>query len=328
MKIVILGNTNNPITRKKDDPYSWFVLTFNQGSKLLGHDVFMIDYRSTPIDIIKQKLYDIKPDIMFTHLTFHLGIKPLDVIMQLYSDIKKKCGTKVIHITMDARKDDRYMDDLSDSFYMAFVGNYEMLERGRKAWNIPAYYTPYSSLCYDKMSAPSNDLSFTEPVFTGSPNSHPDRSDFIQKLQKKIPIRIFQTQSKNDLRHRTPELSSSAKCILGLCTGYDVEGFHDVRYWQFLGTGACFIARKFTNTEDLIPENLYFGFDGYGNDAVESVIEYHKRALKENTNQMQQKAFDFIQKYHSCKARMNDMLDAIEGKKEIPFDFYNYLNFI
>lgn len=327
MKIGILGNVNNPVTGRKNDPYSWFVLTFTQGLQLNGHNPVLIDYRSTSLKEVKNIIINNQIKILFTHLTFHT-VRPLGQILQLYRDVKNQCGTKVIHISMDARRDDRYMGDLSDSFYMAFVGNYEMLERGKRAWKIPTYYTPYSSLCYDKMAKPVKDLSFKEPVFCGTSNSHPDRADFIRRLQQRIPIRIFRTQSGNDLRHRTPELSVSAKSILGLCTGYGVKLYTNVRPWQFLGTGACMIMRKFDSMDDIIPEDLYYPFDSYGNDGVEKVIEHHNKILKTDTMPMRERAFKFIQKYHSCKVRLRNILDCIMKNKEITIESYNYRNFI
>ncbi len=318
-KAVILGNTKSPMGRP--EPYSWFVLTYTQGLRLNDVEVHYVDWKSNSPQAIKQKITSIKPDVVFTHLSFHFNLRPTAQVLQLQRDIIKATGTRFIHITMDARKEDRYMGDVSDAFYMAFCGNFEMMENGKKAWNIPAYYSPYATMNYDKMAKPAPDLMFNQAVFTGGYGIHPDRKSFLDRLSKKIPIKSFATQSGQDLRSRTPKLSVSAKCILGLCTGYDVRGYNDVRFFQYLGTGACFIGRRFTNTRDLIPEDIYWGFDGYGNDAVDKAAEYYNRSLTEDTTEMRQGAFDFIQEHHSAKGRMTDILDAIEGK-EIPNDKY------
>jgi len=324
-KAVILGNVNSPMGRP--EPYSWFILTYWQGLERNGYNVTGINYKSNSLGEIKKQLLNIKPAICFTHLTFHQQINPISNVLQMYSEVSKQIGTKFIHTCNDAMTKDRFMGDVSHAYYMGMVGNFDMQKNCQKAWGIPVHYVPYSSLCYDQMASPVKELSFQEPVFTGSPGAHPDRADFIKRLSQKLSIKIFQTQSGNDLRHRTPELSVSAKCILGLCTGYSVWGYQDVRYWQFLGTGACFIARRFSNIRDIIPEDLYFGFDEYNNDSILQVIEYYKRSLKEDTNVMRKKAFDFIQKHHSCKVRIKNVLDAIDGK-EITSDSYNFCNFI
>jgi hypothetical protein len=317
---VLLGNTKSPMGRP--EPYSWFVLTYKQGLELNGVNVHFVDYKSNSIQKIKEKIISINPDVVFTHLSFHFNLRPTAQVLQMQRDIIKATGTRFIHVTMDARRDDRYMGDISDSFYMAFVGNFEMLERGKKAWKIPAYYSPYSSLNYDKMAKPVSDLTFPEAIFCGSPTIHPDRHSFIQRLQQKIPVRIFQTQSGNDLRNRTPELSVSSKLMLCLCTGYDINGYIDVRPWQFLGTGACCAIRRFKNMDNLIPRNLYWGFDTYNDNDVNKVVEYYQRSLREDTVKMRQEAFNFIQKHHSCKNRIKDILDAIDGK-DIPNNAYD-----
>jgi len=310
-KAVILGNTKSPMGRP--EPYSWFVLTYTQGLKLNGYEVVYLDYKSHSLKQIKEKLISLKIPLIFTHLSFHFNLRPVEQVLQMQRDVTRAIGAKFIHVTMDARQNDRYMGDVSDAFHMAFVGNYEMLENGRRAWRIPSFYSPYSALCYDKMASYAPDLAF-KAVFTGGPRTHPDRWDFIQKLQKRFPIKIFQTQSSEDIRHRTPELSVSAKCILGLCTGYNISGFIDVRPWQFLGTGACMIMRRFKKMDDLIPRDLYFGFDKYNNSDADLVAEYYQRALKEDTTAMREKAFKYIQQNHSCKVRVKEILNKIEGK--------------
>jgi len=304
IKIGILGNVNLG--------YSWFYLTHKQGIEKNGHELFELDYKSNSLQVLKQKLIAAKCDIVYTHLTFHASVYPTASVLQMYRDVNKVVDTKFIHTLNDARKQDRYMEDLSDSMFMAFVGNRDCLESCRKSWKIPVYLSPYSSLCYDKMSKPVTDLAFKDPVFTGSPFSHNDRANFIRKLQSIMKIKIFQTQSKNDLRNRTPELSASAKCILGLCTGYDVDLYVDVRPFQYLGAGAFMIMRKFKNMDELIPDDLYISFDSYSeSDAyfVKDQFEYWK---KRDTIEIRKKAFDFIQQNHSCKVRIGEELRLIQ----------------
>lgn len=318
-KAVILGNTKSPMGRP--EPYSWFVLTYHQGLVLNGVEVHFVDWKSNSLQQVKQKIISINPEVVFTHLSFHFNLRPTAQVLQMQRDVMNAIGCKFIHVTMDARKQDRYMGDISDAFHMAFCGNFEMMENGKKAWKIPAFYSPYATLNYDKLAQPVADLAFQQAIFTGGYAIHPDRKSFLDRLSKKIPIKTFQTQSGQDLRSRTPELSISAKCILGLCTGYDVQGYNDVRFFQYLGTGACFIGRRFTNTRDLIPEDIYWGFDGYGDNAVNQAAEYYHRSLHEDTTEMRKRAFDFIQKHHNAKDRMTDIIGAIEGK-EIPNDKY------
>ena len=307
MKAVILGNTNLG--------YSWFYLTYKQGLQLNGVSVYDIDYKSNSLDIIKKKLLSLKPNLCFTHLTFHQQINPIDKVLQVYSDVSKQVGTKFIHTCNDSRTEDRYMGDVSHAYYMGMVGTFGMQQNCQRAWGIPVHYVPYSSLVYYQMAIPVKELAFKEAIFTGSPGAHPTRQDFIYRLGQKIPIKIFQTQSSNDLRHRTSELSTSAKCILGLSVGYEkTPGYIDVRPFQYLGAGACMIIRKFSNMDNFIPDSLYYPITSYGDDGVVEAVDHYHRILKEDTSEMQKAAFGYIQRFHSCKIRIKEVLDH---KKEV-----------
>ena len=92
MKAVILGNT------KLD--YSWFVKTYVQGLQRNGVEVYRIDYKSIPLANIKQMLIGIKPDMVFTHLSFHVNVNPIESVLQMYRDVHKKVGSGYIGYKM------------------------------------------------------------------------------------------------------------------------------------------------------------------------------------------------------------------------------------
>lgn len=305
-KAVIHGNTRLN--------YSWFYLTTKQGLELNGYNVKSIDFKTTPLDKVEEKLFEIEPDILFTHLSFH-GHQPIEEILGIYENLREYCGTKIIHTLGDARPSARFDGNISYSFDIALVNQIKNLNKFEKHWKIPCYYWPYSSLTYDKTAEPVRQLSFSDPVFTGHPGAHQDRSSFIRRLQGIMKIKIFETQSSNDMRHNTPELAASAKCILGLCTGYgnDIYGYVDVRPFQYLGTGAFMIMRKYPVMDEIFPQDIYVGFDNY-NDPLK-VKKLFEKWSRKDTSEMRQKAFNFIQKYHSCKVRLRHTLELIEGKR-------------
>jgi len=309
MKAVILGNTKLN--------YSWFVKTYRQGLQRNGVEVHEIDYKTTALANIKQILLQLKADMVFTHLTFHAHVNPVESVLQMYRDVHKQVGTIFCHTCNDARTHDRYMGSVEGAYQVAFVGTHALAANCQKAWDIPCHYTPYSSLCYNTMALPVPELSFTEPVFTGSPNAHrtgwaDNRAQFIEDLMKVMPIRIFKTQSASDLRKRSHELSASAKCILGLCVGYEIDGYIDVRPFQYLGSGACMIMRKYPNTEDIIPDDLYMPIYGYGEEDVNQVYYHWQMIQRTDTMEMRQRAMDYIQQNHSCEVRIAEVLEHIK----------------
>jgi len=309
MKAVILGNTKLN--------YSWFVKTYRQGLKRNGVEVFEIDYKSNPLINIKQMLMGIKPDMVFTHLTFHQHINSIESVLQMYRDVHNQTGAIFCHTCNDAREVDRYMGPVDGAYQVALFGTHTIAANCQKAWNIPCHYIPYSSLCYSEIANPVQELSFADPIFTGSPNAHrtgwaDNRAQFIEDLMKKMRIKIFRTQSAEDLRKYSHELSASARCILGLCVGYEIDGYIDVRPFQYLGSGACMIMRKYPNTEDIIPDDLYYPFDSYGQKGVEAVNLAWQQIQRTNTWPMRRKAFQYIQQNHSCKVRIAEVLEKVK----------------
>jgi len=314
-KIVILGNTgNNPF-----DAYSWFVRTTAQGFYLNGHEVVGFDYKSHSIEQIRDFLFDYKPNILFTHLTFHNKHDKF-TIMDIFNNLRSLIGTIVIHTLSDARTEPRYNGDISHAFDMALISTYKNIDKFQKYWNIPVYYWPYSSLTYDSRGKYKKELDFKKPVFPGNPGSHKDRTEFVQKLQSNMDIKVIKTKSKDDIRNRTLNFSASSSAVLCLSTRYEMNnGFTDVRPYQFGGSGSIMICRPHDIQKYIIPEDLYFTFYSYDNKGLEQVKEHWEKIKKMSDNEkdeMKQKVFDFIQKYHSSKVRMAQTIELIEGKRE------------
>lgn len=310
MKIAILGNTKLN--------YSWFVLTHKQGFRLNGHQVIEIDYKTTPLHVIYERLVSEKPKYVFTHLTFHQHINPAPMIMDVYRNVTKACGTKFIHTLCDARHEPRWNKDISSAFHMAFINQTENLDKFRDYWKIPVIYAPYCALTQEELVKPVKELRFdNQLIFCGSPGAHPPRKAFLQQVQQIMPIKYLHTQSANDLRHRTPELSISAKAILSACIGYDITHYNEVRPWQYLGAGACLIHRKFKREDDLIPDDMYLEYKSPQD--VKSMFEDF--ACREDMIPMRKRAFEFMQRYHSSKIRMHNVLECLEGNQDTTKSF-------
>ena len=311
LKIAILGNTRLN--------YSWFVLTHRQGLKMNGHTVIEIDYKTTPLMEIYNRLVSEKPKYVFTHLTFHQHIHPAPVILDIYKKITKACGAKFIHTLCDARHEPRYNKDISDAFHMAFINQTQNLEKFQNYWKIPVIFAPYCALAQEELAKPVNELTFDNRlIFTGSPGAHKERVDFLRRVQQIMPLIYLQTQSANDLRHRTPELSISTKAILSACVGYDIMHYNEVRPWQYLGAGACLIHRKFKGEDDLIPNDLYLEYN-----SPQEVKEQFARIDVEPEMIMarRKKAFNFIQKYHNSKVRMYNIMECLEERQSTTKSF-------
>ena len=301
MNIAILGNTRLN--------YSWFVLTHRQGLKLNGHEVIEIDYRTTPLMKIYDQMKRTKPRYCFTHISFH-HVHPIATILDLYRKITREVGTKFIHVMMDARHEPRYSNDLSSVFHMAFVAQTHNIAKLENIWRIPVIFSPYCAMKQDRMANIATDLTYPHLVFTGSPHSHRERSNFINRVQQIMPLTIIQTQSANDLRHRTAELAVSARAILSACIGHDITHYNEVRPWQYLGAGACLIHKKFAGEDDLIPDNMYLEYK-----SPADVKEQFYMACNEDMMPMRTRAFEFIQRNHNAQVRMHNVVECMEERQ-------------
>lgn len=315
MKILIVGNITEDITKA----YSWYVKNIYEGCTILGHDVEGVEFRHISTLTLRNTIFEHKPDIIFTHLTFHgHGLSRLEEVMELFKDARQKLGSKVIHFLMDARMIPRYSGDISQSFDCAFVNQTQNLKRFSEFWNIPVYFSQYACQKYKNRARPVDDLKGLGNylVYTGNTGSYPGcRAKLIEDLQKIIPLRIIITQSPEDLRSRTLELAATAKMILSVSSGYDIAHFLDTRPWQYLGAGAFLIQKVFKNVQDIIPSELYAAFNSFDAEEVKGLYEYWLHGGRKR-DVVKQKAFDFMQKYHSCDRRMSDILDVILGKRD------------
>jgi len=306
LKICILGNTgSDPV-----NAYSWFVRTTADGMKRNGHEVVGLDWKSNTTKYIMTFLDMYKPDVLFTHMTFHAH-HPVQQMLEFFKDLRKKYGTVMIHTLQDARSMPRYNNDLSESFDLALVGQTKNLEKFSNIWKIKTFYWPYSSMYQEKMAELNPDFYFDAPLFTGSPGIHFDRKEFIRALQEAMPIYMIKTKGQNDLRDHTAELSATTSCILGLCTGYSIDGYIDVRPFQYLGAGAFMISRKFKGQEKLIPDDLYVPFYNYDDPEVvrDLFIEWENKS--DEKKKMKERAFKYMQKYNNNIIRNKQALDYV-----------------
>lgn len=311
MRILVVGNVDSNIT----GAYSWFVKNVYEGCTALGHQVAGVDFKTLPTHKIREVIWSFKPHIIFTHLTFHKhGLVRLDEVMTMYAEARKQLGAKVIHYMFDARREPRYSRNISEAFDCAFVSNLEAARKFPKIWGIPVHYSQYACRMYKEMAQPAKDIQVGDTlVFTGSPGSYPgQRQTLLKGLKKLVPMTTFVTGSPQDLRFRSHELSATAKGILSVSFGYDVEGFIDTRPWQYLGSGAFLILKVFDGMEDVLPAGLYKPF--YTFDPYEVKIIWEEWFAKD-TLPMRQNAFQFMQQYHACDKRMADTLDVIFEKR-------------
>jgi hypothetical protein len=94
-----------------------------------GYEVLSYDYKTHSIDQIHKFLKEScgPKTIVFTHLTMHAH-KDKHVVMDIFSDIRKKTHAKFVHSMQDVKTKLRYSGDISHAFDMALVGHTEKID--------------------------------------------------------------------------------------------------------------------------------------------------------------------------------------------------------
>lgn len=295
--------------------YSWFVLMATEGAYRNGCRVMGVDLKSSSMDFIASQMKSFRPDLIFTHILFHKQVDTsglLDLLRKLRGQ-----GSRVCYHMGDARLQPRYPHALNDSVDLGLVNNFNppVLTSFSEIWKVPCIWWPYACLYQKELASPVEELRFNGLVFTGNMGNgslYQRRTNFVKELRIKLPVLVYETQSDNDVRHLTPELSASVKGVLGLPADNDVPGYLDVRPFQYLGAGALLYQRKVEGIEKVFRPDIHLRlFEGYNLDKFKSVFQKFEAEGKNEDIRMS--AFDHVQKYHSAEKRVKDVIDYFYG---------------
>jgi hypothetical protein len=230
---------------------------------------------------------------------------------------RKKYGTKVIYHMGDARDKPRFNGPINNCVDLALVnrsGN-----QFSKIWKIPTIHWPYMCF-YQKEIADYDEQYACGMAFTGSLDGgqhHKPRKDFINGL-KGVGIKLFPTRDTGNTRFLTAELSSSANSVLGMQMGEQIEGYQDVRPFQYIGAGALYFHDHHNNMDLFFDDKIHYV--GYNRNDKNDITSKHKHYTenKEKAQKIRQQGFDFCQKHHSSKQRVENILRYFDGKELLP----------
>jgi hypothetical protein len=306
-RFVILG--------KWEQYLSYFLMGSFQGAFLNGALARDVSLDRGNINEIWEQINFFKPHAILAHTIFDR----VPHREQLFGLLRKarKFGAKVFYHAGDARPSPRFPQSISDIVDYALINHWPPM-KDYSIWKVPCVYWPYMALNQDEMSSPIEiykcDLAFTGGLAANQ--HHTPRANFIKQLQNNISVKVFPTPETGNTRFQTPELSASAKAILGFQMGLDVTGYQDVRLWQYCGAGALY----FHDTHPVVERFFRSGvhYIGFERDNIQDFIDkynYYVVNHPEEGNKIRQQAFEHTQKYHSSKERMYQVIRILEGKE-------------
>ena len=274
-----------------------------------------------PVDIrqnwkrIRKNIEEFKPDILFAHMLFSTEIHPIDKTLKELRKIRGRLGTKIYYHLGDARIEPRYPHDISGSVDACLVNQTGNLQYFSRLWRVPTYYWPYGCFYQKEIAAPVK--KFMHPmVFTGRLNDkgiHAHRTAFIDKLQQYVGVTTYPSNEYPDTKLLTAEIAASARAVLGVCAGYDIPGYMDVRPFQYAGAGAFLLQRYYLDMEKVFIADKHMVWFKHDDPAklFDLYTEWTKRPRR--VQKVREEGFAFCQTHHSMYHRVKDVIDITYG---------------
>lgn len=299
--------------------YSYFTGGILHGAAECGAWFRPVSLFGQSLQAVKDQVNFFKPHIILAHMIFNKKPHDRDHVFEMLRGFRKD-GIKICYHMGDARKLPRYEGDISEIVDMGLVNN-SIFDKFSKIWNVPCYHWPYGCM-------PQNDILNYNSVpniykcvvgFTGSLSTNPNhvhfgRTRFVNTLEDNgIEIRTFPNSETGNTRFQTAEMATGADRILGFGMGEDIDGYLDVRPFQYIGAGAVYTHNISAAMDKFFVSGIHYIAYRDVNDFINK-LRYGPRMVES----IRRQGFEFCQKHHSMKARVQFILDLFDGKVDKP----------
>lgn len=313
--------------------FSYYLMGMMQGAFLNGHLACAIPIRLN-IDNVKARIDYFKPDVLFTHMIFSENLNDIcgesilrEHIHENLLRTRKKWGTKIVYQEGDAKTVPRYPYPLQDIIDLGLINSclYPSFEGHTK---VRCIHFPYFAL--NQILPSTSDNMFRCQIFFAGNLSyrneghlHYARREFIDKLSKRLDMKIFPTEEFGNTRFCTSQVAVSASAILGVHQGFHVPGYLDTRHFQYIGARGLYFHDN-TPAMDLFFEDgvHYVAYNRHDVDDVYNKYMYYMRDNKEAGEKIRQQGYDYVQNNHTAKHRVKAVLDILDGKTNKIYPLY------
>ena len=307
MRIAILG--------KWHKYSSYFLHGCLEGSIQNGHSAMGIEFIDCDLDVTRSALMHYRPNLIFCHMLLSDAGSSIKDKLEMLSDIKAKHGCKTFYQLGDPRTLPRYDGDISKAVDYALIAHREWDKFSH--WKVPIIYFPYGCLKQDCII--EREMKY-RLVFAGTHESknplYEDRTKFLNQLKSKHMIALFPRKNEYNTTFITAKLSASAGAVLNILGRHDIKDFLSLRPFQFIGAGAFSIQKRLNGLDEVfIDKKHHICFDNYDIEEIENILKYYLDDHPEERNKIRKEGFDFCQKNHNYKNRIQDLLEIIEGKR-------------
>jgi len=294
--------------------YSHFLHGILEGT-IRNRGWFRPVYLFQGLDEIEMQIRWFRPHLIIGHMYFNKRPHEPRQLLKMLGRIREM-GTKVAYHMGDAKIVSKFPDDISKFVDFALVNhtNYQEIE---KAWGVPCHHWPY--MCFQQNGGEKKAEFEKKVVFTGSLDDgkyHGARKIFIEKLRKEIEVTTFPNSQVGNTRFMTADVSMSAGCVLGVQMEPQINGYLDVRPFQYIGSGALYFQDRCEAMDRVFKPDYHYV--SYRTGSVEDFITKYKYYVEEHPEEGEKIRLQgrrFCQNYHSTKERVKFAMDIAEGKE-------------
>ena len=327
MKICALGEYD---IREKQPGYHWDgqALAFEK----LGYETLLLDIRRTDWQIIRDKIYEYKPDLLW------LGLKEcLEFLLTMDMSKVKSNGCKVIYWFGDLRAlegQDTVLPakhpivdpkEVYGKLDFTFVPSPDHIKMYESAYGAPAFYMPLA--CTPEYHHKTEQKWQYDISFAGSMDGsiyHRNRTQLLRELNVVYDV-LF---DDNDKQH-TSEFYAKAKVSLGSNVLGEASEFRPMlctsnRFWIAMACNTCHVCQWFEGIEKIVTNHEHVI---WWKDNVELYKILLDLLIDNNGTQeilrISGNAEKLAHEKHTYIHRVQNMMDIIDGKTT---EFYGFLD--
>jgi len=291
-----------------DHYFSPYIFGVNQGMSRLGHWHSQVNMRQ-PFEVIAQRVLDVKPDILWTHMLLWapIGSPSVDRLVDLCRRVAKN-GTKVVIHDGDYKSATRYPNDISE-WCAAALCNHQF---DRSAWKCPVLYWPYFAFAQELFQVPEKldyGLFFAGTVRADA--TYAARSQLLEEIRAKGVDLSIPPLSEGNTLFRTAEIATASQAVLGFGRP-GVTGWVDTRVFQYPGAGAILLHDE---APQLIPWEHYVPYVSGNAESVAAAYRCVEAMSSTEQMNLRSRAFDYVQRKHSSVARVKQVIEFIFEEK-------------
>jgi len=306
-------------------PWKGIARGVKEGFESLGYETYPVEFQeANDLKDIMEKILEIKPDIIFCQAIIDRGkFKPLDTTSML-NHLKKVLNFKLVYQEGDYKDiKERISADMSMFDLILFNQDYQLDEHA-EFWNIDrkkCVVFPYASFQYthppkDCFFTPSNFNVKYPLVFIGTTGDHYTfRNKVLEVLRNVVTIKPKDRNVEGVNYYRWGEkVYANSEVSLSVDYVQDIKHFSSDRPFKIMGAGGLCLCHRANGLDEIFKGKKHCIF--FDTPEGASILNGELAEHDWNVGNIRKDAFEYVQKYHTWKNRISDMIKILDGEND------------